>query len=116
MFDVEIIKQTLVALSVVSGVVWQLVEVFKPLFDKVIDTPVRHMLKSIAAGVLAWASSWGFGIPALNALGYNIHPALDAVLVGVLCSGGAAVFNLLFNILNILKELIRAKRDSVDRD
>jgi hypothetical protein len=109
MFDVYTIEKTIAALAIVSGCAWKLVEIFKPLFNKIKAEDFRGMAKALAAGVLGWALAWGFGIQALNAIGYSLNPAVDAIVAGILASGGAAVFNILYDILKVLKELIGTK-------
>jgi Na+/serine symporter len=119
----DVLEKALFALAIVSGSSWKLVDIFKPLFNKIVAEDIRGMAKAIAAGVIGWALAWGFGVQALNALGYNIHPALDAVLAGLLASGGAALFNILYDILKVLKEFVGAKTmksyaevDKIDAD
>ena len=107
--DIELIEKTLLALSVVAGCSWKLVEIFKPLFNKINALDIRDMVKAVSAGVVGWGLSWAFGVQALNALGYSLHPALDSVVAGLLASGGAAVFNVLYDILKVLKDLVGAK-------
>ena len=109
MIDIELIEKTLLALAVVSGVAWKLVDVFKPLFNKIVAEDIRGMVKSIAAGVLGWALAWGFGVPALNALGYTLPLPVDAIIAGTLSAGGAAVFNVLYDILKSLKDLVQTR-------
>jgi Na+/serine symporter len=109
MLNPELIEKVLIALAAVSGCSWKLVEIFKPLFNKLKDEDIRGMVKAIFAGILGWGLAWAFGVQTLNALGYNLHPALDAVVAGLLTSGGAAVFNVLYDILKVVKDLLSSR-------
>jgi hypothetical protein len=105
----NLIWKTVGGLAALSACSWKVVEIFAPLFDKITKDDIRHMIKAVSAGVIGWLAAWGFGVVALNALGYGLHPAVDAIVAGVLCAGGADVFNVLFKILEIAYALLKAK-------
>lgn len=100
----EFVLKVVGTLAALSAASWQAVEVFQPLFAKITKDEIRWMIKKVCAGIVAWGAAWAFGIPAINAFGYNIPAALDAILVGLLATGGAAVFNVIFDLLKIWKD------------
>ena len=105
----ELIEKVLLSVSAVSGASWKVIDIFKPLFNKITAEDWRGMAKSLAAGVVGWAAAWAFGVQALNAIGYTVHPALDSIIVGLLSAGGAAVINVLYDLLKVLKDFVVAR-------
>ena len=105
----ELVERIIITLAILSGSVWKLIDIFKPLFAKILNDDTRGMIKSICAGFVGWGMAWAFGVQTLNALGYVLHPALDAILAGLVISGGAGIFNVLYDILKVWKEYTAAR-------
>ena len=88
----------------------QLLEILDPLIEKIIGSADKKLVLGIVSLIVGLLLAFLAGLRVLEPLGVEVHAILDAIITGMIISGGTEGFNSIMKFLGYSKE--KAKKAS----